>query len=86
MESSLAVLTDMLPLISECDWDREALTELMKNYAESHELKNSVVMWPVRIAAAGVAVTPGGAAEVMMLIGRDETVGRITRSLERLKA
>ena len=85
-ESSVEVLTDILPLLENCDWTRDGLTDLMKDYAESHELKNSVVMWPVRIAAAGVAVTPGGAAEVMMLIGKEESLNRIKRSLERLKA
>jgi len=83
-ESSLQVLTDFLPILENTPWEREALTEAMKKYAEDHELKNSVVMWPVRIAAAGVAVTPGGASEVLMLLGRDKALDRIKTSLSRL--
>ena len=56
----------------------------MKTLAESLEVKNSVVMWPVRIAAAGVAVTPGGCAEVLILLGREESLKRIKASLARL--
>ncbi|MBP5655387.1 MAG: glutamate--tRNA ligase [Clostridiales bacterium] len=85
-ESSKAVLNDMLPALEAADWNREGLTEIMKSYAEAKELKNSVVMWPVRIAAAGVAVTPGGAAEVMMLLGKEETLRRIGESIARLNA
>ena len=85
-ETSKAVLNDMLPALEAADWNRDGLTEIMKSYAESHELKNSVVMWPVRIAAAGVAVTPGGAAEVMILLGKEETLRRIKASIARLNA
>ena len=42
-------------------------------------------MWPVRIAAAGVAVTPGGCSEVLILLGKDESLRRIKIGLERLK-
>ena len=66
------------------DWDREAISEAMKKLAEDNEVKNSVVMWPVRIAAAGVAVTPGGCAEVLILLGREESLKRIKASLARL--
>ena len=41
-------------------------------------------MWPVRVAAAGVAVTPGGCSEVLLLLGRDESVRRIKAALKRL--
>ena len=66
------------------EWEREALTEAIKKIAEDNEVKNSVVMWPVRIAAAGVAVTPGGCAEVLILLGREESLKRIKASLARL--
>ena len=37
---------------------------------ESLEVKNATLMWPVRIAAAGKAVTPGGAVEICHILGR----------------
>ena len=59
--------------------------ELMKKIAEEKGVKNSVIMWPVRIAAAGVAVTPGGCSEVLLLLGKEESLRRINIGLNRLK-
>jgi len=84
IESSKEMLEKALPILEQTDWDRDAITEAMKNLAESLEVKNSVVMWPVRIAAAGVAVTPGGCAEVMMLLGKEESLRRINHAYSRL--
>ena len=42
-------------------------------------------MWPVRIAAAGVAVTPGGCAEVLILLGKEESLRRIRIGYDKIK-
>ena len=36
------------------------------------------------VAAAGKAVTPGGAVEICHILGRDETVRRLKIGLEKL--
>ena len=84
LESSKEMLEKAIPVLENLDWDREAITEAMKTLAESLEVKNSVVMWPVRIAAAGVAVTPGGCSEVMLLLGKEESLRRIKYAYSRL--
>ncbi|MBR3341917.1 MAG: glutamate--tRNA ligase [Clostridiales bacterium] len=84
IESSKAMLEKAIPVLEDLTWDREAITEAMKNLAENLEVKNSVVMWPVRIAAAGVAVTPGGCSEVMLLLGKEESLRRIKYAYSRL--
>ncbi len=84
LESSKEMLEKALPVLAQVQWDRDSITEAMKTLAENLEVKNSVVMWPVRIAAAGVAVTPGGCAEVMVLLGRDESLRRINYAYSRL--
>jgi glutamyl-tRNA synthetase len=84
IESSKQMLEQALPILAQVQWDRDSITEAMKTLAEKLEVKNSVVMWPVRIAAAGVAVTPGGCAEVMILLGRDESLRRINYAYSRL--
>ena len=43
-------------------------------------------MWPVRIAAAGKTVTPGGAIEILDILGREETMRRLEIGLEKLDA
>lgn len=84
-ESSIDALESALPALEDCKWDREELGELMKKIAEEKGVKNSVIMWPVRIAAAGVAVTPGGCSEVLLLLGKEESLRRINIGLNRLK-
>ena len=66
-------------------WDDEHLLDCMVKLAEELAVKNAKVMWPVRIAAAGKAVTPGGAVEICRILGRDETLRRLRIGLEKLK-
>ncbi len=52
--------------------------------AEKLEVKNGTLLWPVRIAAAGMLVTPGGAMEILTLLGREEALRRLRLGLEKL--
>ena len=47
-------------------------------------MKNATLMWPVRIAAAGKMVTPGGAVEICQILGKDECIARLKAGLEKL--
>jgi glutamyl-tRNA synthetase len=47
-------------------------------------VKNATLMWPIRIATAGKAVTPGGAIEICGILGYDETLRRIKIGIEKL--
>ena len=85
IETSLDALTAALPVLRDSEWDREILTEEIKKLAYEKSVKNSVVMWPVRVAAAGVPVTPGGCCEVLMLLGKDESLRRIGIAIDKLK-
>ena len=84
LESSKAMLEAALPVLEKTDWTREAISEALMALAQEKEVKNSVLMWPVRIAASGVAVTPGGCAEVLILLGREESLRRIREGLSKL--
>ena len=66
-------------------WDDEQILDCMVKLAEELAVKNAKVMWPVRIAAAGKAVTPGGAVEICRILGKDETLRRLRIGLEKLK-
>ena len=57
----------------------------MVDHAAAHEMKNAKLMWPVRIAVAGKAVTPGGAVEICQILGKEETLRRIRIGIEKLK-
>ena len=66
-------------------WNNDAILGVMTAMAEREGVKNAKVMWPVRIAIAGKAVTPGGASEIAEILGKDETLRRIKIGIERLE-
>ena len=68
------------------EWTDESIHDTLVELAASLEVKNATLMWPVRIAAAGKLVTPGGAVEICRILGRDETLRRLRSGLGRLTA
>ena len=66
------------------DWTDESIHDGLVALAEKLGVKNATLMWPVRIAASGKLVTPGGAVEICRILGRDETLKRLRAGLEKL--
>ena len=66
------------------DWTEDALHALLIGMAESRGMKNGTLLWPLRIALAGKAVTPGGAIEIAMLLGREESLRRLSLGRKKL--
>jgi len=66
------------------DWTSESIHDTLKALALNLEVKNATLMWPVRIAAAGKAVTPGGAIEICFILGREETIRRIDIGISKI--
>ncbi len=84
-ETSLAILKDVLPILeAQTDFSNDALYAALSAYVTEKGLKTAQVMWPVRIALSGRAMTPGGATEIMDVLGRDESLRRIRAAIERL--
>ena len=84
-DSSRDVLQKIIPIFEALPaWDDEHIMGAMVGLAEAMEAKNAKVMWPVRIAAAGKAVTPGGAVEICRILGKDETLRRLNVALTKL--
>ena len=65
------------------DWTQENIHNCLTTLAEQLEVKTATLMWPVRISAAGKAVTPGGAVEICHILGREETVRRLKLGAEK---
>lgn len=65
-------------------WDTDAIHDALIGLAEKLSVKNATLMWPVRIAALGKLVTPGGAVEILSILGRDETLRRLKHGLSLL--
>lgn len=85
VDMAKSVLTAVIPVLENAEqWDNDLLFALLKDFAADQELKAGAVMWIVRIAVSGMAVTPGGATELMTVLGKDEAVARLKTSLSRL--
>ena len=85
-EVSKAMLEAAIPMLRQLpDWTQDAIHDGLVDLAAQLEVKNATLMWPVRIAAAGKAVTPGGAVEICRILGREETLKRLELGLEKLK-
>lgn len=83
--SSLKLLTEVRPVLASAeDFSNDSLFELLKSFAAEHEYKTGFVMWPLRTAVSGKAATPGGATELMSIIGKDETLKRIDAAIVKL--
>ncbi|MDY5845710.1 MAG: glutamate--tRNA ligase [Bariatricus sp.] len=84
-ETSLEVLKDILPRLEAWeDYSNDALFGLLKDYVAEKGYKNGYVMWPVRTAVSGKQNTPGGATELMEILGREESCARIRKAIEML--
>ncbi len=85
IESSLEVLSEVLPLLEDCeDYSNDALYALLSEYVASKGVKNGYVMWPIRTALSGKQMTPGGATELMEVLGKEESLTRIRDGINRL--
>ena len=65
-------------------FDHDSIHDALINLATELEVKNGTVMWPARIAVAGKQVTPGGAIEIIEILGREESLRRMQIGLEKL--
>ncbi|EHM54807.1 glutamate--tRNA ligase [Flavonifractor plautii ATCC 29863] len=84
-EVSRRMLEAVLPALDGlADWTVDGIHDALIGLAESLEVKNATLMWPVRIAAAGKAVTPGGAVEICHILGKDECLRRLRLGLDKL--
>ena len=86
-ESSLEVLKEMLPMFeAQEDYSNDALYATLVNYVAEKGCKNGYAMWPIRTAVSGKQMTPGGATEIMEIIGKEASVNRIKAAITKLEA
>ena len=86
-ESSLAVLQEILPVLEvQTDYSNDALYAAISAFVQEKGYKNGYVLWPIRTAVSGKQMTPGGATELMEVLGREESITRIKNAIEKLSA
>ena len=71
------VLQSLLPVLEKAEeWDAPALETAIKAFAEEQGLKLGKVAQPLRAALTGKSTSPG-VFDVLVLVGRDESLARI---------
>ena len=66
------------------DWAEDAIKEAMKSSAEANGMKGGQVMFSVRVALTGQPSTPGGAVEMAVVLGKEESLRRLQFSMDYL--
>ncbi|MCR5377250.1 MAG: glutamate--tRNA ligase [Lachnospiraceae bacterium] len=86
-EIALAVLRDLLPRFEKLtDYSIAGIEKVCMDYVAEKEIKNGVCLWPLRTAVSGKQMTPGGAYEIMEILGKDESLRRIRIGIDKLAA
>ncbi len=85
-ENSLEVLKELLPILEvHEDYSVDSLHGLIMEYITNKGIKNGQGLWPVRTAVSGKQMTPGGAFEIMEILGKAESIRRIKVGIEKLE-
>ncbi|MDD3173601.1 MAG: glutamate--tRNA ligase [Herbinix sp.] len=83
--SSLKVLQDLLPQFEALeDYSETNIEAIIMAYIAENGIKNGQGLWPVRTAVSGKQSTPGGAYEIMNILGKEESLRRIKVAIEKL--
>ncbi|WP_331677994.1 glutamate--tRNA ligase [uncultured Tyzzerella sp.] len=82
---SLQVLKNILPIFESLEnWDNDSIYSAMMDLVSKMEVKNGIVLWPIRTALSGKASSPCGASEMAEIFGKEETLERIKKGIEKL--
>ena len=90
MKTDKELSLKVLPLIRDVlvnapAFDHDTLHDSLMKLAADSGMKNGQILWPARVALTGKDVTPGGAIEMAVILGREESLRRIDFSIDLLK-
>ena len=84
LESAPQALAKSIEVLEGLDeWTNEKLYYALKDVAAELGVKANAVMWAVRVAATGTLVTPGGATDILDILGKEESLNRLKNGLAR---
>lgn len=85
-ENSLESLRQMLPVLQSLDdYSNDSIYNAMLNLIKEMDVKNGIVLWPLRTALSGKMATPCGGTEIAEVLGKEETIRRIQFGIELLE-
>ena len=77
---------DKIAVLIPCYNESKTIEKVVKDYVAEKECKNGLALWPLRTAVSGKQMTPGGAYEIMGILGKEESIARIKKGIEMLEA
>ena len=84
-ENSKIALEAIKKVLAEVeDFSFESLHDKLMALVEELGLKNGQVLFPLRVAVSGKSFTPGGGVELAAILGKEETLKRIDKAIEKL--
>lgn len=86
-ENALDALQKVLPVLEAIpaeDFSHDRIHADLFKLIEEMGVKNGIVLWPIRVAVSGKQFTPGGGIELCAILGKDETIARIKKGIEKL--
>lgn len=85
-ETSLEILRQILPVMEAMDdFSDEAVHTAMFDLIAKLGVKNGYLLWPLRIALSGKQFTPGGGVEIAAILGKEESLKRLKKGIEKLE-
>lgn len=86
LENSLSTLINSKSHLENLEqWTHESIYSLLLHLANDWGIKNGTLMWPLRIAISGRQSTPGGAVEILDILGKEESIKRIEIGIDKLR-
>lgn len=76
---SRGILAALTPHLQDASWSRDDLEAVLNRFAEDQGTKFGKLAGPLRAALAGRAVTPS-VFDMMLVLGRDESLARLARA------
>ena len=70
----------------ETDYSNDRLYSVLQEFSTEKGYKTGFTMWPIRIALSGKMMTPAGATEILSVLGKEESLGRLKKAVARLEA
>lgn len=80
------ILKDIIQLLEGInDWQEQNLFNKVKEFYEPKGIKYASVMWVIRGALSGLAVSLGSATDIMVILGKEESIKRIKEADNKLQ-
>jgi glutamyl-tRNA synthetase len=78
------ILNELTPQLQNVSWTRDELEAALNAFAAEHDTKFGKLAGPLRAALAGRAVTPS-VFDMMLVLGREETLARLGDAVDRVQ-